>query len=270
MYNLHCHSIHSHDGKSTVFEMCEEAIKQNLQGLAITDHVDLIFYEQRNVYKEIKASIENTKKAKELYKDKLNVLVGLEMGEATLYPQLAEEIFALGNVDFVLASRHFVPSFGHESDFGYSDIPLWSNAKIGRFLDEYYEELLKMVETTDFDSLSHLTLPLRYINGHYNKGYDITKHDKIIESLLKALAKKEKALEINTSNYNSHNIFMPNDYYIKMFLSLGGKYFTVGSDSHITTKMTNGLKEGYQLLKDLGVKDFYYYENRKPKKFKWC
>ncbi len=267
MYNLHCHSIHSHDGKNTVFEMCEQAIKDNLQGLAITDHVDLTLYKQRDIFNQISLSIQNTLSAKEIYKDKLNVLVGLEMGEATVEPTLANEILSIKGVDFILASRHFVPSFGHESDFGYSDIPLWSNAKIARFLDEYYNELLKMVETTDFDSLAHLTLPLRYINGIYNKNYDLSNHDKIIENVLSALAKKKKALEINTSNVKSHNLFMPNDYYVKMFLSLGGKYFTVGSDSHVTTKMTNGLLEGYQMIKDLGVNDFYFYENRKPKKF---
>ena len=268
MYNLHCHSTHSHDGKSSVFEMCEQAIKDNLQGLAITDHVDLTLYEQRNIFNEISFSISETLKAKEIYKDKLNVLVGLEMGEATLRPDLEKEILSIGNVDFVLASRHFITAFGYESDFGYSDIPLWSNAKIGAFIEEYYSQLYQMVDSTDFDSLSHLTLPLRYINAIYKKDYDITKHDKIIESVLSLLAKKEKALEINTSNYNSHGLFMPDEYYVKMFLSLGGKYFTVGSDSHVNTKMTNGLKEGYEFLKSLGVKDFYYYEKRKPKKFK--
>ena len=263
MFNMHTHSTHSHDGKNTVFEMCEEAYKRGLKGIAITDHVDLTLYKLRNVFNEISKSIEDAIQAKKQYANKMKVLVGLEMGEATLEPIKAKEIYSLKGVDFILLSRHFMPSFSYESEFGFSDIPLWSTKKLDRFCEEYYTAILDAVKNTDFDSVAHLTLPLRYFNGKYNKGYDLTKFDNLIKEILKSVVKQKKALEINTSNFINYNIFMPDEYYIKMFLSLGGKYFTVGSDAHNTTNMANGLKEGYNLLKSLGVEEYCYFENRK-------
>ncbi len=36
MYDSHTHTTHSHDGRSTIDEMCLSAIKKGLRGIAIT------------------------------------------------------------------------------------------------------------------------------------------------------------------------------------------------------------------------------------------
>ena len=40
--------------------------------------------------------------------------------------------------------------------------------KIIAFVDLYYDKMLEMIENTSFDILTHLTCPLRYINGIAN------------------------------------------------------------------------------------------------------
>ena len=48
-----------------------------------------------------------------------------------------------------------------------------------------------------------------------------------------------------------------------MFLTLGGRYFTVGSDAHKPENVAFGLNEAAKMLKSLGVKDACCFDKRK-------
>ena len=54
---------------------------------------------------------------------------------------------------------------------------------------------IKVIEWGGFDVLTHLTCPLRYINGKYNRGIDISIFNREIEEILQEIIKKEIALE---------------------------------------------------------------------------
>ena len=264
MYNLHSHSIHSHDGKNTVDEMCKSAIEKNLSGLAITDHIDLLLFEERDIYNQALKCRENVLKAKQQYKGKLKVLFGLELGEEYYEPSLADKMRAIPDIDVILASIHFYKPLGYEYDLAYGDVSIWSEKKIYETLSGYIGVLKTTTENYDFDVLSHITYPLRYINHRYKKDYDFKKHYDQITCLLQALIKREKALELNTSNAKE-GFFMPDESILKMYKDLGGKYITLGADSHKKENIDNGLALGEKLLKKCGFTEYYYYENREPK-----
>ncbi len=264
MYNLHTHSIHSHDGKNTVDELCQEAIVKNLKGLAITDHIDLLLFKERDIYNQALLCRDDVIKAKEKYGDKLNVLFGLELGEEYYEPALADKMRSIEDVDVILGSLHFYKPLGYEYDLAYGDITIWSTNKIKETLSGYIGVLQTMAESYDFDVLSHITYPLRYINHRYKKGYDFTAHYNEIELLLKTIIKREKALELNTSNAKE-GFFMPDEDILKMYKALGGKLITLEADSHKKENIDNGLILGEELIKKCGFKEYYYYENRKPK-----
>ena len=86
MYGLHNHTLYSHDGFSSVFETCESAIKKGMKGIAFTDHVDLILFEERKVYDNALGLIKDVAIAKEKYKGKT---IGIVAHRA---PQLAFEV----------------------------------------------------------------------------------------------------------------------------------------------------------------------------------
>ncbi len=263
MYNLHTHTIHSHDGKNTVDEMCEAAIKKGLKGIAFTDHVDLLLVEDRQIYAHLLALKEDVFKAKEKYKGKLNVLFGMELGEEYYEPELADKMRAVGGFDVIIASLHFYKELASEYDVCYSDIPMWSNNKIKRFLSNYFRILTEMTNNCDFDVLAHITYPLRYINHRYKKEYDYLAHSEEIDGLLKAVIDSGKSLELNTSN-GDEGFFMPDESILKRYRELGGKMITIGADSHRTEFVDKGLKDGIKLLKKCGFNGYYYYENRNP------
>ncbi len=264
MFSLHNHSIYSHDGKSSILEFAKSAIELNMKGFAITDHVDLILYEQRDIYNATKNCYNDVLTAKKTYGDKIKILMGAEIGEEIFAPQNAKEIRSIGDFDVFLASCHFIPSLLGEYDVAYADIPMWSNKKIKRVLDEYFDILLQTVKTTDFDVLSHLDYPLRYINSVYKKGYDVSIHDSAVKDVFKTIIKKGKAIEVNTQGAVQFNAFLPNKYHILMYKELGGKYVTLGSDAHLCSNVSSGILEGKKLLKECGFDDYYYFENHTP------
>ena len=266
MLSLHNHTIYSHDGFATVEEIAQGAIAQNMKGVGLTDHIDMLLFEQRHIYENTKKCYEDFLKVKEKYDGKLKILMGAEMGEEIFEPEKGALIRSIGEFDVFLASCHFVKSFGYEYDVCYTDIPMWSHQKIKRYLVDYFDILLRTVKETDFDVLSHLDYPLRYANAIYKKGYDVTVHDPVIKEILSIVAKKGKAIEVNTSNAVEMNVFLPGAYYVNMFKEVGGKYVTLGSDAHKVERLSSGIELGKKLLKDCGFDDYYYFEKRKPYK----
>lgn len=268
MYGFHNHSIHSHDGKNTVFEMCESAIEKGLKGIAFTDHVDLTLFEERNIYNETLGLKQDVLKAKEQFKGKLDVFFGMELGEEYYQPELAKKMRDIGGYDVILGSLHFLPTIGAECDIAYADIPIWSQNRIKEILEEYLNVLLFMAKKTDIDVLAHITYPLRYINCIYKKNFDDKVFYPVYEEILRTLIKRNIALEVNTSNAKSLNVFLPHAEIVKKYFELGGELITVGADAHNINNVDNGLKEGLQLLKDVGFKYYTIFNERKPKMIK--
>ena len=76
MFSLHNHTIYSHDGFSTVDEIAQGAIAQNMKGVALTDHIDMLLFEQRHIYENTKKCYNDFLKAKEKYDGKIKILIG--------------------------------------------------------------------------------------------------------------------------------------------------------------------------------------------------
>ena len=100
-------------------------------------------------------------------------------------------------------------------------------------LTRYFEEILELCQWGQFDSLAHLTYPLRYITGQYHIPVDLSRYDSIIDEILRTLAQKGLGLEINTAGLRREiGQTAPTLPYIKRFRQLGGEILTFGSDAH--------------------------------------
>ena len=115
------------------------------------------------------------------------------------------------------------------------------------------------------DSLAHLTYPLRYMVGKYHLDIDLKKYDEIIDAIFETLIKNKKALELNVSSlFHYHLDTMPPKQLIKRFHDMGGKYVTVGTDSHFAEKCCIGIDKGYDILKECGYEYFTIFVHREP------
>ncbi len=268
LFDCHTHSTNS-DGKNSIDELCINSIEKSLSGITITDHADMNFYNERNTFERIKNSIEETQEAKEKYKGKLKVLKGIELGEYTISPKKAQEVLSLNCFDAVLGSVHYVPKAGWFMSYNRIDFQnsMLSDNELNEYIDYYFDLLSETVDAFDFDILSHIHCPVRYMTGKWGRKTNIMLFEDKICTILEKIIKRNIALELNTvylkdweGNYN-----FSLDKILCLYKELGGKMVTLGSDAHNKDDVGRNFDEALPLLKMCGFDSYYYFENRKPK-----
>lgn len=262
----HLHSVNSFDGNNSVMELCEEAVRKGINTITVTDHMEIpeVYSAGKSQYEQMLAQIEKSSsdvdECRRIYEGRLNVLKGMELGEAMHNPRLAAKALEIADFDFVLASVH---NLENEEDFYYLD---YSECDVNALMRKYFDELLDTAANADFDSLAHLTYPLRYIAERTGKKLDMEPYVKATDDIFKALISREKALEINTSGlFKEIGETLPDINLIKRFKELGGKYVTVGSDAHNCRDLARGIEQGLETAKTCGFSHYTVFEKRIPK-----
>lgn len=267
IFNSHTHTCHSHDGKGTVNDICQKALEESIMGFAVTDHCDCEYSSDASIPEKLSLSFEETKQCQKLYKDKLIISCGVEIGEAIYNPDFAKRIINSQKWDVVLGSVHAVRLNNLDMPFSVIDFNRFSDEMLSRYIEQYFLDMKEMLETQDFDILSHLTVVLRYIVHKYKRQVDIKKYYPVITEILKKTIALNKCLEINTSGY-AEGYLMPDTDILKMYKELGGKSIAVGSDSHTPDMLCAGLYESVAIIKKLGFDTLTYFIDRKPVKYK--
>ena len=263
--DCHTHSQHSFDGCETIDDMCNKAIELGINVLTVTDHCEANGWKNSaesefgDFTKRIPQSINSLKESQNKFTDKLTLLRGIELGQAMQDLESADEILALDDYDFVLASVHNVRN---ERDFYWLE---YTESSAKELLHTYFNEVLEVADWNKFDSLSHLTYPLRYICGVNNIAIDINEYLPIIDKIFNTLIKNGKALEVNSSGLRQEIAEpMPNKFLLERYYSLGGRLVTVGSDAHKKEDLGKGINEVLNMLKSIGFTNYCYFKKRKP------
>ena len=243
--DCHTHSRNSFDADNdTVKERCQRAIQLKLDAMAITDHCEVNRFYEKEYYhitekkeyddygfkRAYEASMEEISQAKDEFAGKLNLICGIELGQAT----------ADTAVDY---SKENVP----------------------KLMEENFTEILKLCQWNKFDVLGHLTYALRYIQGNQKIQVDMSPYNEIIAEIFKTIIKNGKGIEINTSGLRqAYGKTFPSYEYIKLYKDLGGEIITLGSDCHSTADLAKGIPEGIELAREAGFRQIAYYKNRQP------
>ena len=91
------------------------------------------------------------------------------------------------------------------------------------------------------------------------------KYQDVCDAIFEELIKKDKALEINTSGlFMDMKDTLPNISFAKRYKELGGKYITVGSDSHYANRVCQGINQGYDVARAAGFDYVTVYEKHQP------
>lgn len=261
--DTHSHTVRSFDGMYRVEELLDSAIEKGIQTVAITDHVEMDWFygHDREYNKTAFNSYADVTKAKKDYEGKIEVLVGIELGEPCYNLELTEWLLARHNYDMVIGSLHNLNGWRDFSQVDY----IKEGIDIYDMLHTYYRDQMEMVEWGGFDTLAHIIYPMRYLVGKFGIYVDKSKIQKDVDELLALLAEKDIALEVNTSGLRQTiGTTMPDVDYIKRFKELGGKHVTCGSDSHTTADMGAGIHKGWEIAKSCGFDSVLIFRNRKP------
>lgn len=267
-FDTHTHTYHSCDCSKIPEDAIVSAIKNGLSGISITDHSDLRLFYNYNIPTELPASGKDADALREKYKGQIEVFSGIEISDAAIprYNDRLHEAFKFHDFDILLASAHIVDLDGKECEFSSTDFSSFDKETLEKLMEVYFEYMLTTVYDYDFSTLCHVTYPLRYINGAYNRGLTLDKYIKRIEDIFKVIIDKKTALEINTAKCTKENpyAFCPEEDLLKLYISLGGKMFTLGSDSHIAGSEGRAFKEAAEFLKSNGINGCYYFRNKIP------
>jgi len=260
LLDMHTHTDNSPDGKDAIMYMCEYAQKNGLRAIAFTDHCEVDDYKQnKDASKRIRQSCFESIKARKIYTGRLIISSGVELGQPTFDLQTSEEIIEKYKFDIILASIH---NLRNKQDFFYMD---YTKEDVDALMREYFTELVGVAKWNGFDSLAHLTYPLRYIKGKYNIDVDLKKYYDYTDEILKTLAQNGKALEINTSGLRrSLGDIMPSKDFVKRFKELGGEYITIGSDAHEAKDIGSGIDQAMETCIECGFDYIALYQGRVP------
>ena len=257
----HIHTDNSFDGNHSAMFLCETACMQGLRAVAFTDHIEIDRYLRDNFDRTAVQSYFEAAKARSAFRGKLLVCCGVELGQPVYDIPTAEKLTSSMQYDIVIGSVHNLRNMPDFCDINYDE----PGCDCYKLLEEYYNEELLLAQWGGFDTLAHLTYPLRYMIGNYGKMLDLSRFDGIIDEILKTLAANDKALEINTSGLRQPiGQTMPDESIVQRFYDLGGKYITIGSDAHYAEHIGKGIEQGLEIAKNCGFKDITIFQTRYP------
>ncbi len=272
--DCHTHTQFSVDSEADINEMLEKACALGLAAYAVTDHAECNrWYSAENYaddptypYYSFGTDFENSvsavTKLKEKYDGRLNLICGVEMGQATHNFEIAEKIVSDSRVDFVIGSMHQLP---RTEDFAFLDYNAMSLDDLYALAERYFTEINKLCSWGKFDVLGHLTYNLRYIKGNAGIDLDISRFDDIIADSFRKLIEKGRGIEINTSGYRQkYGDSFPSLKYVKLFRELGGEIISIGSDAHTVEDLGKNIADGAETALAAGFKHLCYFKERKP------
>jgi histidinol-phosphatase (PHP family) len=258
--DFHVHSHFSGDCHVDMRLFIEEAIQKNIQNLCFTDHHDLDFPLEGICFElDIERYFETLLKYKNEYQDKINLLIGIELGiQPHIYSELEETVNKYP-FDFVLASNHLA---GGKDPY---QPEYYKNLTQSEGYGLYFNEILRNVKAFNaYDVYGHLDYVIRY-GPFEKKGYLYDDYKDLFDELLTTIIENGKGIELNTSGFKHQlNNPHPNRTVINRYRELGGEIITLGSDSHTPDTLSKYFDKAREILLDAGFKYYTIFKNRKP------
>lgn len=247
-------------------DMCMNAIEMGLVYYAVTDHCECNQY--MNVphipggryYDVVRQSYAELLQNQERFPN-LKLLRGIELGQPLQDLNAAHDALTGRDYDVVIGSLHNIRD---HDDFYHIGEHNPTEQEISNALHAYFAESLEMMEWGKFDTLAHITYPLRYMcKAGETPSYKPYQDE--LDAVLKALIKSDIALEFNTSRIlRTDAPKLPDREVYSRYKELGGKLVTIGADAHCTENIASGVEEAMELLSDIGYKKYTVFVERKP------
>ena len=269
--DIHMHSDFSSDSKSTMESMIQGAIEKGLKTICFTEHLDYEYPADDGeglFIVDIDAYRKKLFELKEIYKNKIEILFGIEFG---LLPHLAQTYERIANsydFDFIIGSSHLISAPWYPDDPKHGDPyvdAFWEGRSEEEIIELYFQSIIDNINAyNNFDSYGHIDYIVRYAPDK-NKNYSYEKFSKKLDEVLKTIINNNLALEINTAGYK-YGLGQPHPQsdILKRYRELGGTKITIGADGHKPEHIAYDFKKAETLLKDLGFESYTVFKKRQP------
>lgn len=245
--NMHIHSKYSWDcekyGRMEIEEIARILSENGIRYGAITDHVEFDTEPLPWVLTKLKIRNLEIDRANELYQGKITLLKAVEISEPYLYKEQVEALAELG-LDFIIGSIHKI------------DKTAVTKLERTHATNQYYREILKMIEANQIDVVGHLDYINKYYGNDYSSCYQVS-------DIIQAIKEHNQIIEINTSAERrcGLNVF-PNLAKIATY-KFSQDEVTIGTDAHQYSELLDNLEQADLITKELGLKPVIYQKRKR-------
>ena len=247
----HAHSVYS-DGKNTLEEMVQSAIRCGMKEIGFTDHAPMTFYcdwsmDEKNVpsYKKEVLAL------KEKYKNQIKIYLGIEQDYYSIEADPDYE-FILGSVHYVYKNGEYLPvdiSASGVHDF----INKHYNGDAYAYCEDYFKLVGNIYEKTKCNIIGHFDLVTKFNERLPMIDISNPRYVKAYTEALDKLLKSPTIFEINTGaisrGYRTGPY--PDDNMIDI-IAKSGKPFAICSDTHNIESVDCNLEAEREKLESKG------------------
>lgn len=253
----HTHSTYS-DGKNTLEEMVQAAIKCGMKEIGFSDHAPIPFYCEWSIRAQ---RLEDYKKEvlalKEKYKDQIKIYLGIEQD---YYSTEAEDYeYLIGSVHYVYKNGEYLPvdlSAKAMQEF----VNKHYNGDVYTYCEDYYKLVGELYEKTKCQIIGHFDLVTKFNENLPMIDINNPRYVKAYTEALEKLLKAPVIFEINTGAISRGYRTSPYpDKKMIDIIAASGKPFAICSDTHNIESVDCNLeaerekldKKGYKYIKSL-------------------
>ena len=262
LWDCHMHSSFSADSDTPMEVMIHRAVETGLQGITFTEHLDPdypVTPDNLDFSLNIPAYKEKLAELSDIYKDKIQVRFGIELGLQMHLGEYFDSLLSQTPFDFVIGSSHLV----HGYDPYYKEY--FKGREESACYREYFESILENISAYDgFDVYGHIDYVVRY-GPNRNREYSYGRYKDILDEILKKLISMGKGIELNTGGYH-YGLGEPNPCtaVIRRYRELGGEIITIGADAHTPDKIACAFDKAASVLEACGFRYYTIFKDRKP------
>lgn len=227
-------------------EMCHRALAMGYRDIAFTEHVE---WHPRAPYQpNLDDYFETIEACRTRYGPRgLNVLSGVEMGNAHTFARQARSLLRTYSFDVTVASLHWLDGDNIHTREAFSG----RSPQI--VYEHYFSELGAMIATVEANIIGHFDRIL-WRGSRCGACFDAARLEPIIRSAWQLLIARDMALELNTSMLRArHPWHQELVLMLRWFREEGGARVLVNSDAHATHELGLNLPLALDLLRFAGL-----------------
>ncbi len=252
--NFHTHSTFC-DGKNTPEEMVLEAIARGFDTLGFSGHCYTAFDDSFRMDDPV-AYRKEILRLKEVYRDKLTILLGVE---EDLYKQVER-----ADYEYLIGSMHYlkVGDTYHSLDCGYNLIKACVDSAFGgdscALAKAYFETFCDYIETRKPDIIGHFDLITKFDEKNPPLFLGNPEYEKLAVAYARRAAQSGCLFELNTGAITRGYRTMPYPSVpILRELKACGAKIVLSSDCHSKENLQFGFESAKEILRDVGFSEVY-------------
>jgi histidinol-phosphatase (PHP family) len=220
------HSIHSHDGKASISDICQRAVEIGLDEIGFSEHKDFDPADPVVNHFNYDAYMEDITAARDRFCGRLKIRAGVEVDYQVWFEDKIGNYLDAHPFDYVLGSVHYVNRVQVMSE----EYNRTRNARLA--YSDYFHAVRDSVVSGLFDVLAHLEYANRRGVAAWGP-YDMRPHRNDLTTIFDRMVDEGMILEINTAGrFHGVGLTYPCSDSVDLYAQRGGERICIGSDAH--------------------------------------